>query len=244
MRPAMRLAWPLLLLLLIGCRPALPGPRPPKSDARPSDIVAADLNFARAARIEGQWTAYRDWMADGAILFVPRLVGAETWLDTQADPERAIDWQPHHIYVTCDSSLAASVGAWQGDEQSHGAYLTIWQRQLDGSYRWILDYDWPRDIRLGEPDFIQTDVIGCPNGKLFGTVTVPGSAQQPDKGYEQGAIINGAQLRLIDASTLNVAIWVDGQEAGNLSFVGNPGLRGEQPPAKVTVTSENDEADD
>lgn len=221
-----RLAAAALLLALSACAS---GPQRGDRTARgfnaianPSAIVATELRFASTARREGQWSAYRDFMADGALLFIPRLVGAETWLDNRPDPGAVIDWQPHHIYIGCDGALAASVGAWQGDDMTHGAYLTVWQRQLDGSYRWLLDYDWPRELRLGEPEFVTTDIIGCPDSEAFGATAVPGSVTSGGKGYEEGELVNGVRLALTGERALSVSIHVDGREEANLTFLGLP----------------------
>ena len=48
--------------------------------ASPGLIVARELAFARAAREDGQWTAFRAFAADDAVMFVPEPVNARDWL--------------------------------------------------------------------------------------------------------------------------------------------------------------------
>jgi len=97
--------------------------------ANPSAIVQAELAFARLAQEEGQWTAFRETATDDAIMFTPDLVNAQQWLKGKADPAQAVTWQPHHIYMSCDGSIAVSTGAWQNAKGDSGRFTTIWQQQ-------------------------------------------------------------------------------------------------------------------
>ena len=118
------------LALLASC--ASPGPRRDrpftKLDANPSAVVAAELSFARLAQEKGQWTAFRETVADDAVMFTPGLVNAKQWLNGKADPAASVEWQPHKIYMSCDGSMGASIGAWQAPDGSTGHFATIWQR--------------------------------------------------------------------------------------------------------------------
>ena len=79
--------------------------------ANPSEIVATEIAFARAAQAKGQWTAFRDYAADNAVMFVPQPVAAKDWLKGRANPPRAVAWQPHSVWMSCDGSMAVSKGA-------------------------------------------------------------------------------------------------------------------------------------
>lgn len=129
--------------------------------AQPSAVIAAELAFARRAQERGQWTAFRDTAADGAILFVPDKVDAKSWLNGRADPAVAVRWQPHEVWSSCDGSLAITRGAAQWPGGRHGDFLTVWQRQRDGGYKWTADVGQFRADPLPEPDFVQTRVATC-----------------------------------------------------------------------------------
>lgn len=128
--------------------------------AQPSTIVAAELAFARAAQEQGQWTAFAQFAADDAVMFVPEPVNAKQWLKVQQDPAQAVSWQPHQVWMSCDGSLAVTKGAWQRGEQV-GYFTTVWQRQDDGGYKWIMDQGDVLAEPLVEPDFIQTQIADC-----------------------------------------------------------------------------------
>ena len=108
--------------------------------AQPSTIVAAEIAFARAAREQGQWTAFRQFAAPGALLH-----GAngpfpiEPWLATQTDPPQAVQWEPRAVVISCDGALAVSQGCYRDPEGKVGNFVTVWERQGNGEYRYVFD---------------------------------------------------------------------------------------------------------
>ena len=140
-----------------------------KPVANPSAVVKAELSFARLAQEKGQWTAFRETAADDAVMFVPGITNAKQWLSGKADPESAVEWQPHKISMSCDGSLAVSTGAWQDAKGSNGSFVTIWRlenfderhRGKDQKWKWVFDHGTPLDQPLPAPDFIETEVASC-----------------------------------------------------------------------------------
>ncbi|OYX65756.1 MAG: hypothetical protein B7Y88_07555 [Sphingomonadales bacterium 32-64-17] len=116
--------------------------------ADPGRVAAADFAFARMARDEGQWTAFREYAAPGARMVVGgEAVDANQWLAGRPDPAQAIEWAPREVWSSCDGSLAVSFGRYRDAEGVIGRYATVWQRRRDGSYRWTYD--------IGTPDVPQ-----------------------------------------------------------------------------------------
>jgi hypothetical protein len=130
--------------------------------AEPGEIVANELAFARAAQDKGQWTAFAQYAADDAVMFAPQPVLARQWLKGRANPAQAVKWQPYQVWSSCDGTLAVTKGAWQRPDGSVGYFTTIWQRQKDGYYKWVLDGGDTLKQPLAEPDLVQTDVADCP----------------------------------------------------------------------------------
>ncbi|MFA6219036.1 MAG: hypothetical protein WC692_04560 [Erythrobacter sp.] len=171
----MRIAAILLALALAACAS---GPDPRDRYARlltpvanPSKVVAAELAFARAAQEKGQWTAFRQFATEDAVMFVPEPVNAQEWLRKQADPAQAVAWQPHEVWSSCDGSLAVTRGAWQRPGGTFGYFTTVWQRDSKtGEYRWVMDQGDALTTPLIEPEFIATTIASCegaPSPLLF-----------------------------------------------------------------------------
>lgn len=146
--------------------------------AQPSTIVAAELAFSRAARDRGQWTAFRQFAAPGALLHGPDgpfLI--EPWLATQQDPPVAVQWQPRVIAMSCDGATAVSHGRYRDPQGKVGNFVTVWERQADGAYRFTFDVggdDVPQpaarkpvedgDYVVTAIDAVQGLVATCPRG--------------------------------------------------------------------------------
>jgi hypothetical protein len=131
------------------------------SYANPSAVIAAELAFAQAAQDKGQWTAFAEAAAPDAVMFTPQMVYAQAWLKGRANPAVAVKWQPHEIWSSCDGSLMVSHGAWQRPK-SVGYFTTLWQRQKDGKYKWILDSGDALKEAEPAPEMIAGHVADCP----------------------------------------------------------------------------------
>ncbi|WP_155263382.1 hypothetical protein [Sphingomonas segetis] len=105
--------------------------------AAPS-AVDAELAFARDAQRLGQWTAFRKWAGQDAVVFTPQAAWAREVLPKK-DPPKAISWRPAHSFVSCDGRTAVNTGPWFGLNGKMGGYFTtVWQRTRAG-WRWAYD---------------------------------------------------------------------------------------------------------
>ena len=181
-----------------------------KRTANPGKVVATELAFARAAQDEGQWTAFTEYSTDDAVMFVPQPVNAQNWLKEQDDPAQAVSWQPHEVWSSCDGSLAVTKGAWQRPDGSFGYFTTVWERQSDGDYKWVLDQGNVLTEPLQAPEFVQTQVARC-NAEPGVALTTFESASQSGRGksedrslaYEWAVNPDGARSILVWMQTEN-----------------------------------------
>ncbi|RZA29501.1 MAG: hypothetical protein EOP02_04330 [Proteobacteria bacterium] len=148
-------------------------------------MVAAELAFARMARERGQWTAFAQYAAPDALMFVPAPVNAQTWLKGRANPAQAVKWQPHQVWSSCDGSLAVAKGAWQQGDGTSGYFTTIWQRQEDGSLKWVLDQGDALDQPLGEPEMVSGQVADC-DPVTSNVITMPRGQNSDGRFYFDG----------------------------------------------------------
>lgn len=100
--------------------------------------VEAERDFNRIAQTQGQWTAFRRYAADDAVMFVPGPVDAQAFLKDRKDPPVAVQWWPAESYVACDGTVAVNTGPWTSPRGS-GFFTTVWVRQSGGGWKWIYD---------------------------------------------------------------------------------------------------------
>jgi hypothetical protein len=138
--------------------------------ANPSAVIAAEMAFARAAQEKGQWTAFRQYATRDAVMFVPGPVDAQDWLRKQTNPAQAVAWQPYQVWSSCDGSFVVSTGGatYPGGAQSN--FLTVWQKQNDGKYLWVLDQSLPHAERAFAADTIGAEVADCPANRPGGRI--------------------------------------------------------------------------
>ena len=150
-----------VILALAGCA-ADPGPhRARPLSANPSAVIAAELAFAQLAQAKGQWTAFRETSTEAATMFDPQPVNAHTFLKGKANPPSTVKWQPQQVWMSCDGIIGITRGAWQGAAHV-GYFTTVWQRQSDGAYKWILDQGDTLREASPEPEMIAASVADCP----------------------------------------------------------------------------------
>lgn len=177
---ALALASRALALSLALAAPALAQPRaggPPRQGyANPSAGIAADIERGRlTGEKKGRWFALRQTAAPDAVMFVPQMVLAQTWLKGRTDRQPGYRLRPFSAWASCDGSLIVTSGAW-AEGNRDGWYTTVWQRQPDGVYRWVFDHGGLLDKPLAEPEMLEARVAECPPRKVGGPPPVPPAA--------------------------------------------------------------------
>jgi len=108
--------------------------------AAPGTAADAERAFASAAQAEGQWTAFRRYATEDAVMFAPQPVKAQAFLKDRKNPPAALMWWAANSYVSCDGALAVNTGPWIGASgDAFGYFSTVWQRQADGGWKWTMD---------------------------------------------------------------------------------------------------------
>ena len=131
--------------------------------AEPSmTAIDAERAFAADAQKLGQWTAFRNWAAPEAVMFVPQQVNAQEFLKDRADPLVSVFWWPGRSYVSCDGSYAVNTGPWVRQwGKAVGYFTTVWMRQPDGGWKWIYDGGDSLDTARGEGGEIEPRKASC-----------------------------------------------------------------------------------
>lgn len=98
--------------------------------AQPSKIVKADLAFKRAARENGQKSAFLAFAAPSAQIHTQDgVVDAASYLARQSNPDQAAQWETKSVWMSCDGSVAIAQGRLQEADGTVGNYVTVWERQ-------------------------------------------------------------------------------------------------------------------
>lgn len=101
--------------------------------------VDAERAFAADAKRLGQWTAFRKYADETAVMFTPQAVWAQEFLAGKKDPPKAINWGPSDSWVSCDGRTAINRGWWtSASGKSHGYFTTVWMRE-GKSWKWSYD---------------------------------------------------------------------------------------------------------
>ena len=105
----------------------------------PMTAVDAERAFANDARRLGQWTAFRKYADETAVMFTPQAVWAHEYLAGRKDPPRSVRWAASDSWVSCDGRTAINRGpALTGSGKPYGHFTTVWLRDK-GSWKWTYD---------------------------------------------------------------------------------------------------------
>ncbi|MDC0886482.1 hypothetical protein OAS19_01645 [Altererythrobacter sp.] len=202
-----------------------------KAEAQPTKVVVADLAYARDARLEGQWTAGLRYAAPGALIHGRNgPVAFEPLFRSRKNPAQATLWSPRQVVMSCDATVAVSFGRFRDAEAKVGDYVTIWQRQPDGEYRWFYDVAGrddpqppppvpaaPDEIVVEAWDAVQGIVADCPTREeqmpappamIRHTDTVQqGSAVSPDGTFRWRWAHLGSGIKQITVEYLSGGEW-------------------------------------
>ena len=110
----------------------------------PEPIVATERAFAADGYETGIKASFVKYAAPDAIMFSPGPVNVHTYFSAQPDavpdPSRPhLVWWPLWAGIAKSGDLGFTTGPYGFDDARRGWYFTIWQRQNDGSWKWMLD---------------------------------------------------------------------------------------------------------
>jgi ketosteroid isomerase-like protein len=127
-------------LLLAGC-----GEAPaPEAAITPAPIVAAERAFAAEGFETGVKASFMKHAAPDAIMFAPGPVNVQEFFAAQPDaPQDAsrphLVWWPVWAGIAKSGDLGFTTGPYGLDDTRVGYYFTVWKKQPDGSWKWVID---------------------------------------------------------------------------------------------------------
>lgn len=126
------------LLVLAACASAHAPP------ITPEPIVATERAFAADGFETGVKASFVKYAAPDAIMFAPGPVNVHDYFaaqpDVAPDPDKPhLVWWPLWAGISRSGDLGFTTGPYGLDDKRYGWYFTVWQRQPDGDWKWVLD---------------------------------------------------------------------------------------------------------
>jgi ketosteroid isomerase-like protein len=150
----------LLAASLIAAAPPAAPPPPPSSVA---PVVEAERAFARLAQEKGSVEAFTTFIAEDGQMFLPEPRRARPLLQAGRIHLGPLRWWPVYAGLAASKDLGFTTGPaiiGQEADATYGFFFTVWKRQPDGRWRWVLDRGAAQ--RAMPPQGPQTPVASLP----------------------------------------------------------------------------------
>jgi ketosteroid isomerase-like protein len=132
-----------ILFLIISCN---------KSVNRPEQgqLLKADMDFSALSAREGMHKAFLEYVADSGVILRDKsypLEGRraiEALFEGRSDSTFVLTWEPVYEKIALSGELGYTYGYFTSKtlatgEEDRGTYLTIWQKQPDGRWKFVMD---------------------------------------------------------------------------------------------------------
>jgi ketosteroid isomerase-like protein len=136
-----------LCLLWLACKPKAEQPEDPA--AAKVALIEADKQFSSLCVEQGMKAAFIEYLDSNGVLLRPNhfpIVGADAvdFIIQQDESAYQLSWQPRFADVARSGELGYTYGVYtlqqkQTDSVVYGTYVSIWKKQQDGKWKYVLD---------------------------------------------------------------------------------------------------------
>ena len=123
------------------------------AETEKASLLKADIEFSKYSENNGQIKAFIQYADDNATLMRPNSMPVngkkeiEKLYSGKSDSSYVLTWKPLFAEVAKSADIGYTYGTWlliaknedQKELNSEGTYATVWKKQGDGSWKWILD---------------------------------------------------------------------------------------------------------
>ena len=110
-------------------------------------LIDADKAFNAMAQRAGTGRAFLAYSADDPVLIRPGsmpLLGKSAFIEAFSGVAgSALSWEPLRAEIAASQDLGYTFGRYTlregGEIKAHGVYVSIWKKQQDGSWKFVLD---------------------------------------------------------------------------------------------------------
>jgi ketosteroid isomerase-like protein len=117
------------------------------------EVVAAERAFAALAQEKGVAPAFATYIAEDGLIFIPDPKPGKKLLQSVPSRPGSLRWWPIYAGAAASGDLGFTTGPFVADDgktKGYGHFFTIWKRQPDGSWRWLIDHGTPTDAQPAE----------------------------------------------------------------------------------------------
>jgi ketosteroid isomerase-like protein len=115
-----------------------------------TSLADTERAFAKTSEEKGTREAFLAFIAEDGTLFRPTAVKGKQWLLEHplapSTKRPLLAWQPSFAYVARAGDLGYTFGPWEFKQDikdqkpiAYGHFVTVWQKQSDGSWRFVVD---------------------------------------------------------------------------------------------------------
>jgi ketosteroid isomerase-like protein len=113
-------------------------------------LLKSDREFSEKSVKEGMFRAFLSYIADDGVILRDNSLpsrGIETlrqYYSGKSDSAFILSWEPVYEKIAENGDIGYTYGIWTNTikasgEKSQGTYVTVWQKQEDGSWKFVLD---------------------------------------------------------------------------------------------------------
>ena len=114
-------------------------------------LFEADRAFSKMSAEKGLYEAFDFFMDDNAVMYREKqhpFIGREAIRPIlSTNPNATLTWEPTSAEIAESGELGYTLGRWEyaikdstgNISKSYGYYVSIWKKQIDGSWKWVFD---------------------------------------------------------------------------------------------------------
>ena len=211
------------------------------------EMVKTEQAFSKMAEEKNTRDAFLAFIADDGLLFRPGAVNGKKWmLEQPAPPPQNPDkkpllaWQPRFAGMAASGDMGFTTGPWESKAdikdqkpQAHGHFITVWKKQPDGSWKFVVDLgiDHPQS---GGPQTLWTPT-DANNNTSFKPVDIDSARKallDRDRQFSDDQLKNGLAKTFLVYASPEVRLY----RAGNLPYIGSQTAAGVLAKTKGQIT--------
>ncbi len=110
------------------------------------NLVKTEKEFASFTAEKGMKQGFSAYLANDGIIFQPTATNGKDYWNAKPDSSALLVWNPTFADISSNGKLGYTTGDWElrpngkaDKPTAFGQYVTLWQKQIDGKFKAILD---------------------------------------------------------------------------------------------------------